>query len=600
MRSTRTFFFSAAAAALAVSLIPVQPAPVQAQTSEIQVLVAPLVVAGGIDRRFGERVADEVRKALEDFGGLVPIDEGDVNDVLKQFDLKQEEMTPIEWRQLAGRMNAQMVMIGTAQPTGGGVVVDVAFLDPRTGDELPVEPFTVPDDGKHKEAAQQITRDLEEGVEYQRSIAFCSEYLSSKQLDDAMRNCDRALVINPASTRGRYLRGRIKMESGLWDEAVQDLEEVVSENPSNTEALQSLAYANAQLGNKARSLELYRDYLNFNPDDAAVRLNIAYELATAGGYAEAMTILQEGVERDGENAELWEYLGSVALSKGTEGNGNGGENEVADPEAVRVAVTAFDRVLSLKGDQIDPSILSNVIVSHMLLGDYQGALDFSDRALSIIENPPATDGTDAAVTVEASEEPSMTKEELLASIYSRRADVYSRMERHNDAATAITRGLEYDAELNNGHMRRALFRLRGGNSDGAIADFRTAVSRGADADQIANSLFSQGYSEHFQQRQYGAALQVFQTALEFAQATDVSHQIHFFSAYSHYQQGTAIDGGNQSENCGPARNALSVFRNVTPHLNQSGSYQANSQAQIRDAVDVQLYRQEQIIRKACS
>ncbi len=37
-----------------------------------------------------------------------------------------------------------------------------------------------------------------------------------------------------------------------------------------------------------------------------------------------------------------------------------------------------------------------------------------------------------------------------------------------------------------------------------------------------------------------------------------------------------------------------------PHLNQSGSYQANSQAQIRDAVDVQLYRQEQIIRKACS
>jgi tetratricopeptide (TPR) repeat protein len=583
-------------------MIPVQPAPVQGQASEIQVLVAPLVVGGGVDRRFGERVADEVRKALEDFGGLLPIDEGDVNDVLKQFGLKKEEMTPIEWRQLAGRMNAQMVMIGTALPTGGGVTVDVAFLDPRTGDELPVQPFTVPDDGKHKEAALQITQDLEEGVEYQRSIAFCSEYLSSNQLDDAMRNCDRAIAINPNSSRGRYLLGRIKMEMGSWDEAVQDLEQVVSENPSNTEALQSLAYTHAQLGNKSRSLELYRDYLNFNPDDAAVRLNIAYELATAGGSGEAMTILQEGVERDAENADLWEYLGSVALAKGTEGNGDGGENEVTDPEAVRVAVTAFDRVLSLKGDKIAPSILSNVIVSHMLLGDYEGALEFSDRAITIIENPPATDGTDAveASAAPGGDAPSMTKEELLASIHSRRADVYSRMERHDEAAAAITRAMEYDPELNNAHMRRALFRLRSGDSDGAIADFRSAVSRGADADQIANSLFSQGYSEHFQQRQYGAALQVFQTALEFAQAPDVSHQIHFFAAYSYYQQGTAIDSGNQSEACGPARNALSTFRNVMPHLNQSGSYQANSQAQIRDAVDVQLYRQEQIIRKACS
>ncbi len=596
MRGTRTFISSAAAAAMAVSMIPAQPAPVLAQASEIQVLVAPLVVSGGVNRRFGERVADEVRKALEDFGGLLPIEKGDVNDVLKQFGLKQEDMTPIEWRQLASRMNAQMVMIGTAQPSGGGVAVDVAFLDPSTGDELPVNPFTVADDGKHKEAAQQITADLEEGVEYQRSIAFCSEYLSSNQFEDAIRNCERALAINGSSTRGRYLRGRIYMEMERWDDAVQDLEYVVTESPSNTDALQSLAYTQAQLGNKTRSLELYREYLNFNPDDAAVRLNIAFELATAGAYGEAMAILQEGVDRDAENPGLWEYLGSVALAHGTEGSGNGGGDEVTHPEAVRIAVNAFAKVLALKGENIDPSILSNAIVANMLLGDHQAALDFADRAIAMIENPPATD---PEVVEAGTEGPQMSREELLASIHSRRADVYSRMERFEDAAEAIAEAMRQDPDLDNGYMRRALFRLQGGDSDGAIADFRTAVDRGADSDQIANSLFSQGYTDHFQQGQHTRALQMFRTALEFAQAPDVSHQIHFFSAYSYYQQGTALDNGNQAEACGPAQNALSVFRNVMPHLNQSGSYQANSQAQIRDAVDVQLYRQEQIIRKAC-
>lgn len=68
MRSTRTFGPSVAAAALALSMVPAQPSPVLAQPREIRVLVPPLVVSGGVNRRFGERVADEVRKAIADFG----------------------------------------------------------------------------------------------------------------------------------------------------------------------------------------------------------------------------------------------------------------------------------------------------------------------------------------------------------------------------------------------------------------------------------------------------------------------------------------------------------------------------------------------------
>ncbi|MGH7539866.1 MAG: tetratricopeptide repeat protein, partial [Gemmatimonadota bacterium] len=578
-----------AALALAVFALPMLPGASAAQSSEILVLVPPLAMAEGVDRDFGKKVAERVRDELDEFAGLHAIEWDEVEDLLDQFGLEQERMTPIEWRQLGGRMNAGMVMLGTVQRGGSGLQVEVAFIDPKSGDELPVDPFSVADDGRDREAAMQITAGLNEGVEYAKSLAFCSDYLASEQFEDALRNCERALQVNSSSTRARYLRGRIHMEMENWQAAIDDLEPVVEESPSNTEALQSLAFAHLRQGNRERSLELYREYLGFNPEDTVVRLNIAYELANGGNYAGALTLLQEGVERAPDNAELWEYLGSVALRKGTEGDGG---SEISDPEAVRTAAAAFDQVLELRGDQIAPAILANVISAHMLLGDYQQALDFSQRAIELIQNPPAA-GVDegAEVEVEGEEAPQMSKEQLLASIHSKRAEVYNRMERYADAAAEMTKALELDPSLEDAHVRRAVFELRSGDTRAAVADFRTAVERGADANTIAQSLFSQAYNDHFQAGRYGEALPAFETALEFAQSPEVAHQIQFFAAYGYFRQGEAIDQGNlQAEACQPARNALASFRNVLPHLNRAGSYQASSQAEIRQALDVHLYR----------
>lgn len=598
MRSTRSVLSLAAAVGLALSLIPIVPGQARAQSSQITVLVAPLIVADGVNRNFGRDVARKVRESLEDFGGLTPIDEDDVEDFLDQYELEWRNLSAIEWRQIAGQMQASMVMIGTAEPSGNGVTINVAFLDPRTGDELPVEPFTL-DDDDDEAAAERITADLGVGVEYQRSLVFCGEYLASEEFEDALRNCEAALEVNPSSNRALYLRGRIHMAQEAYGNAAEDLERVVEAEPSNTEALQSLAYTHAQLGNKERSLELYMDYLTFNPDDPSVRLNIAYELANAGANAEAMRILQEGVERDPENIDLLEYLGNVALAAG-QANG-----EVTDEAAIRTAVGAFEQVLEVKGDQIAPTTLTNVINANMLLGDYDAALAFSDRALELINNPPAaTPDTGEAMgtgTDLPGDEPDMSRDELLSSVYAARANVYSRQDMHAEAAVELERALELNPDITNGYQRLALSKLRSGDPDGAIEDFRTAVEKGADPDQIANALFGQGYNDHFQKNQFLEAIRLFDVAVEFAQAPETVQQTQFFLAYSYYQRGTNIDSANeQAEACGPARQALAAFQQVLPHLNQAGQYQAQNQTAIRDAVDVQLYRQEQIIASSCS
>lgn len=599
MRSVRNVMSTAAAVAVALSLIPMLPGHARAQSSQITVLVAPLVVADGVDRNFGRDVARKVRESLENFGGLTPIEEDDVEDFLDQYELDWRNLSAIEWRQIAGQMQASMVMIGTAERSGQGVSIDVAFLDPRTGDELPVEPFTVEDDGDDDAAAERITADLEVGVEYQRSLVFCNEYLASEEFEDALRNCNAALEVNPNSTRALYLRGRIYMAQEAYGTAVEDLERVIEAEPSNTDAIQSAAYTHAQLGNNERSLELYMDYLTFNPEAPEIRMQIAYELTNAGAHAEAVEVLEAGVERQPDHVDMLEYLGNIALRAGQE---NG---EVTDAEMIRKAVAAFEKVLDIRGDQIAPTTLTNVINAYMLIEEYDQALAFSDRAITLINNPPAatsdTTGEMATELPEEAQEPARSKDELLAQVYAARANVYSRQDMHAESAAELERALELDPEVPSGYQRLGLAKLRSGDEDGAIEAFRTSVEHGANPEDIANALFGQGYNDHFQQGRYLDAIRLFDVAAEFAQTPENQRQIHFFMGFGHFQRGTNIDNANaDAEACGPARQALAEFQQVLPHLNQAGQYQPESQTQIRDAVDVQLYRQEQIIRAACS
>jgi tetratricopeptide (TPR) repeat protein len=586
MRSSRIALSLAGAVAVAGFLTALTVSDVAAQASDRSVLVAPLMVGEGVHGNFGKDVAKRVREAMEGFGTYEALEEGDVKDFLGQYDLKADDLSPIEWRQVAAQMQAALVMVGTAEQDANGINVNVSFFDPRTQDELPVEPFSVPDRRQDREAAGIIIDGLSEQVEYLQSILFCSEYLSSEQVEDALRNCDRALEMNANSDRARYLRGRTHMLSESWGAAAEDLEAAVAADPSNTDGLQSLAYVYAQLGDRVNSLKYYQEYLNFNPDDAAVRLQIAFELASAGGFTEAMQILEDGVAIDDTNGDLWAYLGNVALSAGQE-NGT-----VTDEAAIRRSVEAFGRVLDIKGNDVEPTMLTNVVNANAMIGDFDAALAFSDRAIELINNPaPAEEGAEA---------PAQSKEQMLASVYNARAGVYSGMEDYASAAEELTKALQNDPDISGGYQRVALYKLRAGDTDGAITDFRTAVANGANSDEIANALFGQGYQDHFEQGEYQAAIALFTVAAEFAEAPDTSQQIHFFIAYGNYQRGTALDSGNEdAEACGPARAALAAFQAVGGHLAQSGQYQANNQAQIREAVDVQLYRQEQIIEKSC-
>lgn len=596
MKAARDGWRVGAAALVATLAWVAGPAEAGAQEQEVassgraKVLVAPLRTAEPVKDDFGRKVADEVRKSLEDFPTLTPVEGDQLREELKKLKLDEKELGPIQWRQLASRLGAQVVMYGTVESGSGGNRVRVVFVDARTGDELPVPEFSVAGDrGEHvKEAAGRIYEAFEDQVEFRKAVVFCRDYLAAEQHEDAIRNCNRALELNPRSAEALYLRGRIHMAREEWEAAQTDLEKVVEDNPAKTDALQSLAYTLAQLGDTERATKLYREYLNFNPGDADVRLKVAYDLATAGAFDPAIALLQDGVALDSTNAALWEYLGNVALSKGTRAldvdavaGGDGGsaasagaEATISDTGAVRLAIRAYDHVLTLRGDSVDPNILKNVIAAHLNMQEYTQAEAFWNRAK---ERAPQDAG-----------------------LWSIGADLFGRMDRFPDAIAALDRVAELNPDYSNLYIRRGLFKLRAGDRDGAMADLRRAIERGTDPNVVAGQLLARAYKDNFEKGQYEAAIAMFRLALEFAKKQELTHQLNFFTAYGYYQQGAAIDKSNEAaEACEPARRALDRFRQVLPHLDRAGDYQARSQAQIRESVDVYLFRQEAIIKKAC-
>jgi tetratricopeptide (TPR) repeat protein/TolB-like protein len=581
------------------------PADVQAQ-SAAKVLVAPLTTSGDVDQKFGQRVAEEVGKSLEEFDAIEPMEKDEIEQALKRFGLEDQILTPIQWRQLAGQLKADLVMVGNADPAGGGVHVKATFIQSKSGEELQIPEFDVSGDGgsEAKEASRRIIAAFDAQVAYLKAVQFCQEYLAANQFEDALRNCDEAIELRPEAGQALYFHARTLMGLERWADARPELEQVLADEPSKEEAIQSLAFVCAQLGDTECANDYYGKYLDFNPDDAEVRLNIAFNLAQAGDYDGAIVILQDGLSRDDQNAAMWQYLGNVALAKATfsgEEGGNGGT--VQDSAAAHIALDAYRRYVDLEEEAIDAAIVLNAMKAYLAMGDAAGGFDLSERVREEMEatTDPVT-GEGGSVTTEAGQQLEVANitDADRAAFWALRADMLAEMGRTDDAVRELGYALEIDPTYPNGFLKRGIFHLQGGAPmEAALADFQRAVDSGSDSDVIASQLLARGYNDHFKKGQIAQAITMFRAGLDFASSTATQNQLNFFIGYGIYQQAVAIDESNPSEECGPAQRALQRFQQVPGYIQRAGDVQRASQSQIMDATDTYIFRQEQIVKKAC-
>jgi tetratricopeptide (TPR) repeat protein len=555
-------------AGLTLSSTPNSLAIAQEPGGRFRVLVVPMQ-SKALDDDFGEDVAKELRDRLEDFATHAPIAENEFKRALKRYEVKPEDLNAIRARQLANLMGAQVVFWGEVNKAGAGYEVDAKFIDVKTGDEVAVPKVTVRDDNDEavKKVAAAAIDAFQEQVKFVRARQFCADYAGSQQPENAIRNCNEALEINPKSVDALYNKGLAFRQlyeneqqqgtNGWADSAITYFERVLENDPGRRIAMQQAAWLYSKMGEANKATELYKQYLELDPGNVPVRLKVAYDLANADLMPEAIEIIQGGLEYAENDTTLLQSLGDYALQYSSE-----------DSSYVDIALDAYKKVLELKGAQTDVALIENAIAAYTRADKPQEAVQFAEQALESHSDSPR-----------------------LWSLY---ADALGRMERYSEAAAAMDSVIALDESYQHAYLKRGRFKLQAGNEDAALADFQKAIQVGSSTE---SDVFTLLWAEAIQNRNngnYTKALPFFEKAAEYAPA-DKRQELQFWWGYTNYQLGEQL-ANPQDAGINQLQRAQSQFQASLQHLNQAGQVKKEI-PQLKDAAQKWLLNIEARIKQ---
>jgi tetratricopeptide (TPR) repeat protein len=558
LRTVLVFAFAAAV------LVPATQASAQ-DGGRFRVLIPYFTPLEGAKANFGRDASKDLRALLSEMPTHVAMEEGAIKEAVKQFKMKIDDLDCIRTRQLASQQSVPVAICAsyTAQPDKSWMVTAEVW-DIAGSESFPIESFQVGEKGR-KEAAQQIYDAFERYSTTVRSAAICGDYYASQQWENALRNCDESLALNPSAIGTRYLRARILYELENFTESLTELERVIGANPFHEDALQLAGYIATTQGDPEAGRDYYRRYLDINPGNVAIRMRIAYEMAQAGDPVGAMEFIQVGLDVDPESVDLLEQYGGFAFSaalaiqqEASVGNQDAG---AVAPEAVayyRQAINAYEKVFQAKGADTPVGHLSNVVSARIQLDEIDEAIAMSERVLE-------THAT----------------EDRLWVLY---ADALQRGGRLDDAIVALDRVMEINPEHPSAPLRQGNWLIQAGRLDDAVTVLAKASTSDAQrAEQAARMIFAEAYQNGNQKDNYTYAAQGMAAAKRLPNLSPaMTSQLNFWHGYSIYQLAVKEQ---EPQTLQTAQSSLPKFNQAVQFLNQSGDYPASVNVNLQQLLE---------------
>lgn len=560
--------------AVCLAVIPLQPQNLLAQeaSARFRVLVPNVLGQQGADKKFGERFASELRDLINDMATHQPIDEKELRNALKQFNLKAENLDCLRTRQLGAQISAQLMFCGTYEKSGEGFEVSGEFWTP-TSESFVVAPIQVPEKGQ-KEAAQHFYEALQVQSEQVRFAQFCGDYASSQLWEQALTNCDSAIELNPNASSSRFTRAMALRNLERREEALEEFKRVLELDQLNEDAMQNAGYLSAQLGNEDDARSYYRQYLELNPTNAAVRMSVAYDLAQAGDPLGAMQFIETGLEHDPENVDLLKQHGGFAMTAGAKLAEGQDPIPAEAAELYRKALSSLQKAYSIQGAETEVTYLRSMVAAHINLQEYAEAAELAGRFLQ-------THGEEAA----------------LWSLY---ADALQRTGRVEEAVTALDRVSALDPEYPNVAVRKGKWLLDDGQVEQAVPAFQTAVQRGEQpVDQVASLIFANAYEKGVQPKSWDHAVQMLRQAKTFQVSDIMRQQLDFWLAYSIFNKAVVAQ---EPQTLQTANATLPQFQEALRLIQGCQGYAQNNnlegnRQQIISATGTYIEIQEAIIKR---
>jgi len=559
---------------VSLAAIPFQPQTVSAQeaSARFRVMVPEIQPLNGADKKFGERLADQLRDLINEMTTHQPIEEKELKNSLKQYDVDMEDLDCIRAKQLASLINAQVVFCGSYTSDGEGFRVETKFID-SSGEEFPVEAITVPERGQ-REAAEHIYQALQVQSDQARAAQFCGDYASSQQWGDALNTCNQAIQLNPNAVNSRFTRGQVYRNLEQHEDALADFLAVLELDPLHEDAMQLAGYTAAVLGRDLEARGYYQQYLQLNPSNAAVRMRVAYELAQAGDPLGAMQFIEEGLEVDPENADLLKQHGGFAFTAGAEVNQGQEEMPAEAIELFQKALDSYNKVYAVRGSEMESALLRNMVVAHINLEEFQEGVALAERVLD-------THGEEASIW----------------SIY---ADALQRADRVDDAISALDRVKALDPEYPNVSVRQGNWLLQDDRVNDAIPVLQEAIDRGEQSvDAVADLVFATAYNTGVDARDWGFAIRVLRLARDFEVSDLTGQKLNFWLGYSLFQLARTRQ---EPQTLQTAQATLPQFQEALRMIQSCGDYaqRANLESnrqELLTATNTYIEIQDAIIRR---
>jgi len=532
------------------------------------------------DRGFGRGASEELRELINTLPTYAPMEEDEIEDRARDFDMRMEQLNCLFTVQLATQLNVPVAICANyTEDAQRNVTINATIRNITEGEEYPLEPFTVARNDREG-AAQQLFTQFDRFTTQLRAAGICSDYANSQQWDNALRNCDESLAINPNAVSVRFLRGRILYEMQRYDEAIQEFDRVLEQDPFHEDALQLAGYISVTSGNDEAGRDYYGRYLDLNPGNVAIRMRIAYDMAEAGDPVGAMEFIQVGLEVDSTNVDLLDQYGGfafrAALDAQTEFAAANANTQDVAPEAAeyyREAISAYMRVFEARGAETPADRLRNIIAAQVQLGDLDAAISLSQR---VLETHPSE-----------------------APIWTLYADALQRSGRLDDAVTALGRLLEIQPDHPTAGLRQGSILIQARRTEDAQRVLTPVAQRDAQqADQAARLFFNEGYVNGHQKQDYAYSIRNMSAAKALPGVGEAMlSQLNFWHGFSLFQSAM---GEQEPQTLQTAQSTLPKFREALQLFNSSGNYPASVNVNITQLVDntnTYIEIQDAIIRR---
>jgi tetratricopeptide (TPR) repeat protein len=546
--------FGLAAGAL---LVDASSTAAQEAGSRYRVLVPALMPEGGAKDDFGKKVAEEVRKRIDDMATHAPFEGGDLKDALKRVGVKEEDLADcVKARQLAGLNDIPLVMCGTYQDAGGGMTVQARVISTRENDQFDVPEFTSSDP---RQAAQQIVDEFANYTQMLSQSAYCHENLTSQLWSQALENCNQALAVAPNAKSALYGRGQALWKLDSLDAALATFQKLLDVDQVHTDALLSAGLVATELEQSDVAREYFRTYMDLNPGDVSVRVHVANEVAQAGDPESALMMVEEGIAAvDSVDLGLVQYAGQLALRAALGREDTAGAGSELAPEARALyekSITYLDQVFEAKGDSVEPAIIRNMAAALNKLGEHERTIQLAERAIqrNMLED---------------------------ADLWLAYGDALKETGDLDGALEALRTAAEKDPEARV-YARMATYLLQAGRLEEAAEPGRMAVERGElDGNTLASQMTGLAFRDLAQKGEHAAAIRVYEMARPFATSEEGTDYVDFFHGYAIFMRARDVQ---EPSTAASAKQALPMFQRAL-QLMQTADKLPPEQLRNREAI----------------